>query len=131
MNHDPPEITGVFFLILPHNRGDRLFPAADGSTDIFTDVGILTFRAVIGIVKPCDRQSHHHSQPDSVVRYGFLQDDKAPGVLILVRDNTAECNLPAKGIECVLRLEDRSVNAEHFKLFQIATTDVAHSNQRR
>lgn len=82
-------------------------------------------------MQPSNRESHSDSKADTVVTNWFLQDNKATGVFLFIRHDTTKGDFPAKSIQRILRIEDGSLNAEHFKLLQVAATGVANANERR
>jgi hypothetical protein len=131
VNDDPTQVVFAQHIVRPNNRSDGFRATPNTVDDVLPNIRIETFRSVGRIMQPSDRESHSDGKADSVVADRFLQDDKAAGVLLLIRDDTAKGDFPAEGIQSILRIEDRSFNAEHFELLQVAATGVAHANECR
>ena len=129
MNNDPPQIVFAQHIVGPDNRGDGFRAATNTGDDVLPNIRIETFRSVGRIMQPSDRESNSHSQADTVVADRFLQDDKASGVFLFIRNDTAKRDFTPEGIQRILRIEDRSFNAEHFELLQVAATGVSHADE--
>jgi hypothetical protein len=82
-------------------------------------------------MQPSDREPHGYGKADTVVANRFLQDDKAAGVFLFIRHDTAKRDFPAKSIQRILRIEDRGFDSEHFELLQVAATGVSHADECR
>ena len=131
MNDDPTQIVFPEHIIGPNNRSDGFRATTNAGDDVLPHIRIETFRALGRIMQPSNRQSDGHNQADAIVADRFLQDDKAAGVLLFIRHDSTKGHFPAKSIQRILRIEDGSLNAEHFKLLQVAATGVANANERR
>lgn len=131
MNDDPTQIVFPEHIIGPNNRSDGFRATANAGDDVLPHIRIETFRALGRVMQPSNRQSNSHSQADTVVANRFLQDDKAAGVFLFIRHDTAKRDFPAKSIQRILRIEDRGFDAEHFELLQVAATGVAHADECR
>jgi hypothetical protein len=129
VNNDPPQIVFAQHIVGPDNRGDGFRAATNTGDDVLPNIRIETFRAVGRIMQPSDRQSDGDGNADAVVADRFLQDDKSPGVFLLVRNDSTEGDFAAKRIQRFLRIEDRGFDAEHFELLQIAATGVSHADE--
>ena len=129
MNNDPPQIVFPEHIIGPNNRSDGFRATANTGDDVLPNIRIETFRPVGRIMQPSDRESHGDGQPHAIVTDRFLQDDKAAGVLLFIRHDSTKGHFPAKSIQRILRIEDGSFNAKHFKLFQVAATGVSHADE--
>ena len=129
MNNDPPQIVFAQHIVGPDNRGDGFRAATNTGDDVLPNIRIETFRSVGRIMQPSDRESHGDGQPHAIVTDRFLQDDKAAGVLLFIRHDSTKGHFPAKSIQRILRIEDGSLNAEHFKLLQVAATGVSHADE--
>ncbi|MFO0976748.1 MAG: hypothetical protein U0996_10145 [Planctomycetaceae bacterium] len=131
MNDDPSQIAFTEDIIGPDNRSDGLRAATNTGDDVLPNIRIESFRTVFGIIQAGNRQSDGHSQTDAIVTDRFLQNDKASGVFLFIRNGAAECHFTSEGVQRVLRIEDRCFNAEHFKLLQVAAASIANANQCR
>ena len=131
MNDDPTQIVFPEHIIGPNNRSDGFRATANAGDDVLPHIRIETFRALGRIMQPSNRQSDGHSQADAIFADRFLQDDKASGVFLFIRNDTAKRDFTPEGIQRILRIEDGGFDAKHFELLQVAATGVANSNQRR
>ena len=131
MNDDPTQVVFPEHVVGPDNRGDGFRAATNTGDDVLPHIRIETFRSVGWIVQAGNRESNSYSQADAIVADRFLQDDKASGVFLFIRNDSTKGHFPAKSIQRILRIEDRSVDAEHFELLQVAATGVANANERR
>ncbi|MBL8818710.1 MAG: hypothetical protein JNL58_21965 [Planctomyces sp.] len=129
MNHNPTKIVLSQHIIGPNDRSDGLRAATNAGDDVLPNVGVESFGTVFRIVQAGNRQSDGHSQTDTIVADRFLQDDKASGVFLFIRNDAAECHFTSEGVQRVLRIEDGGFNAEHFKLLQIAAAGIPNANQ--
>ena len=129
MNNDPPQIVFAQHIVRPDNRSDRFRTATNTGDDVLPHIRIETFRALGRIMQPSDCESNSHSQADTVVADRFLQDDKASGVFLFIRNDTAKRDFTPEGIQRILRIEDGGFDAEHFELLQIAATGVSHADE--
>jgi hypothetical protein len=131
VNNDPPQIVFAQHIVGPDNRGDGFRAATNTGDDVLPNIRIETFRALGRIMQPSDREPHGYGKADTVVANRFLQDDKAAGVFLFIRDDTAKGDFPAEGIQSILWIEDRGFDAEHFELLQVSATSVSHADQCR
>ena len=131
VNDDPSQIAFTEDIVGPDNRSDGLRTPTNTGDDVLPNIRIESFGTVGRIMQPRNRQSDSHSQTDAIVADRFLQDDKASGVFLLIRNDAAECHFTSEGVQRVLRIEDRSFDAEHFELLQISATGIAHANHCR
>ena len=131
MDDNPAEIVLSQHIIGPNDRSDGLRAATNTGDDVLPNIRIESFGTVFGIVQAGNRQSDGHSQTDAVVADRLLQDDKASGVFLFIRNDAAECHFTPEGVQRVLRIEDGGFNAEHFKLLQVAAAGVANANEGR
>ena len=129
MNDNPTKVVFAQHIVGPDDRSDRLLTATNTGDDILPHIRIETFRSFGRIMQPSDCQSNSHSQADAVVADRFLQDDKASGVFLFIRNDTAKRDFTPEGIQRILRIEDGGFDAEHFELLQIAATGVSHANE--
>ena len=129
MNNDPPQIVFAQHIVRPDNRSDRFRTATNTGDDVLPHIRIETFRALGGIMQPSNRESNSDGKADSVVADWFLQDDKASGVFLFIRNDTAERDFTPEGIQRILRIEDGGFDAEHLELLQIAATGVSHADE--
>ena len=131
MNDNPPQIVLSQHVVGPDNRSDGFRAATNTGDDVLPNIRIETFRALGRIMQPSDCESNSHSQADAVVADRFLQDDKASGVFLFIRNDTAKRDFTPEGIQRILRIEDGGFDAEHFELLQIAATGVPHADECR
>ena len=131
MNDNPTKVVLAQHIVRPDDRSDRLLTATNTGDTVLPHIRIETFRSFGRIMQPSDRESHSDGKADSVVADRFLQDDKAAGVFLFIRNDTAKCDFPAKSIQRFLRIEDRGFDAKHFELLQVAATGVAHADECR
>lgn len=128
MNDHPTQIVVPQFLISPNDRSDGFGTPADAAHLRLSHVRVVARRPVFRIVQSCDGQPDHHSQPHLILWQRFLQDDEAPGMLLFIRQDTAKGDLSTKCVQRILRLKDRGVDSQHFKLLQITAAFVPHAN---
>ena len=131
MNNDPPQIVFAQHIVRPDNRSDRFRTATNTGDDVLPNIRIETFRAIGRIMQPSDRESDGDGKADTVVADRFLQDDKAAGVFLLIRNDTTEGDFPTERIQRILRIKNGGFDAEHFELLQVAAAGVAHANECR
>lgn len=131
MNDDPPQVVLAQHIVGPDNRSDGFRTATNTRHDVLSNIRIETFWSLGGIMQPSDRESHGDGKANSIVADRFLQHDKAAGVFLFVRHDTAKRDFTSEGIQGILRIEDGGFDAEHFELLQVAATGVSNSNQRR
>jgi hypothetical protein len=131
VNNDPPQIVFAQHIVRPDNRSDRFRTATNTGDDVLPHVRIESFRAVFRIVQAGNCQSDGHSQADAIVADRFLQDDKASGVFLFIRNDTAKRDFTPEGIQRILRIEDGGFDAKHFELLQVAATGVSHADECR
>jgi hypothetical protein len=129
VNDDPTQIVFPEHIIGPNNRSDGFRATANAGDDVLPHIRIETFRALGRIMQPSDCESNSHSQADTVVADRFLQDDKASGVFLFIRNDTAKRDFTPEGIQRILRIEDGGFDPEHFELLQIAATGVSHADE--
>ena len=130
MNDDPPQVVLAQHIVRPDNRSDGFRTATNTGDDVLPNIRIETFRALGRIMQPSDRESHSDGEADTVVTDRFLQDDKSPGVFLLIRHNTTKGDFPAEGIQRILRIKNRFIDSNDFKLLQIHAARIAHADQR-
>ena len=131
MNDDPTEVVLAQHIVRPDNRSDGFRATTNTGDDVLPNIRIETFRTVFRIVQPSDCKSYGDGQPHAIITDRFLQDDKAAGVILFIRHDSTKGDFSAKSIQRILRIEDGSLNAEHFKLLQVAATGVAHADECR
>jgi hypothetical protein len=129
VNDNPPQIALSQHVVGPDNRSDGFRAATNTGDDILPNIRIETFRALGRIMQPSNRQSDGHSQADAIVADRFLQDDKASGVFLFIRNDTAKRDFTPEGIQRILRIEDGGFDAKHFELLQVAATGVSHADE--
>jgi hypothetical protein len=129
VNDDPTQIVLSPHVVGPDNRSDGFRAATNTGDDVLPNIRIETFRSVFRIVQAGNRQSDGHSEADSVVADRFLQDDKASGVFLFIRNDTAKRDFTPEGIQRILRIEDGGFDAKHFELLQVAATGVSHADE--
>lgn len=129
VNDDPSQIAFTEDIVGPDNRSDGLRTPTNTCDDVLPNIRIESFGTVGRIMQPRNRQSDSHSQTDAIVADRFLQDHKAAGVFLFIRNDAAECHFTPEGIQRVLWIEDGCFNAEHFKLLQVAPAGIANANQ--
>jgi len=129
VNDDPTQIVFPEHIIGPNNRSDGFRTATNTGDDVLPHIRIETFRSVGRIMQPSDRESHGDGQPHAIVTDRFLQDNKASGVFLFIRNDTAKRDFTPEGIQRILRIEDGGFDAEHFELLQIAATGVSHADE--
>lgn len=131
MNDDPPQIVLAQHIVRPDNRSDGFRAATNTGDDVLPHIRIETFRALGRIMQASDRESDGDGKADTVVADRFLQNDKATGVFLFVRNDSTEGDFAAKRIQRFLWIEDGGFDAEHFELLQVAPTGVAHADECR
>ena len=119
MNDDPPQVVFAQYIIGPDDRGDGFRTATNTGDDVLPNIRIETIRSVGRIMQPSNRESHSDGKADTVVTDWFLQDDKSPGVFLLIRHDAAKGDFASKGIQRILRIENRFIDSNDFKLLQI------------
>jgi hypothetical protein len=129
VNNDPPQIVFAQHIVRPDNRSDRFRTATNTGDDVLPHIRIETFRALGRIMQPSDREPHGYGKADTVVANRFLQDDKASGVFLFIRNDTAKRDFTPEGIQRILRIEDGGFDAKHFELLQVAATGVSHADE--
>ncbi len=130
MNDDPPQVVFAQYIIGPDDRGDGFRTATNTGDDVLPNIRIETIRSVGGIMQPSNRESHGNGKTNAVVADRFLQDDKASGVFLFIGHDSSKSHFPTKGIQRILRIENRFIDPDDFKLLQIHTARIAHADQR-
>jgi hypothetical protein len=131
MDDDPPQVVLAQYIVRPNNRSDGFRTASNTRHDVLSNIRIETFWSLGGIMQPNDRESHGDGKANSIVADRFLQHDKAAGVFLFIRHDTAKRDFTSEGIQGILRIEDGGLDAEDFKLLQIAAAGVAHADECR
>lgn len=131
MNDHPPQIAFTQNIVGPHNWSNGFRTATKAGDDALPDIRIESFRTVFRIVESGDRESHGHGQTDTIVANRFLQDDKAAGVFLFIRNDASKRDFTTECVQRFLRIKDWSFDTEHFKLLQIAAAGIADTNQCR
>jgi len=131
MNDDPPEVVFTQHIIGPDNRSDRFRATPNTGDDVLPNIRIEAFWALGRIMQPSDRESDGDGKADTVVADRFLQDDKAAGVFLIIRNDTTEGDFPTERIQRILRIENGGFDAEHFELLQVAATGISDSDECR
>ena len=119
MNDDPPQIVVIDHIVGPDNRSNNLLPATYAGDYALTHVGIITFRTIVRIMQPCNRQPDHDRQPHAAITHWFLQNHEAAGMQLLIGNDTAKRHFAAEGIQRILRIKNRLIDSNDFKLLQI------------
>ena len=131
MNDNPTKVVFAQHIVGPDDRSDRLLTATNTGDNVLPHIRIETFRSFGRIMQPSDCESHGDGKADTVVANWFLQDDKSPGMFLLIRHHTTEGDFPPESIQRFLWIEDRGFDAEHFELLQVSATSVSHADQCR
>lgn len=131
MDDHPPQIAFTENIVGPDNWSNGLRSATNTGDDVLPNIRIESFRTVFRIVESGNRQSDGHCQANSVVADRFLQDDKTAGVFLFIRNDTPKRDFTTECVQGFLRIEDRSVDPQHFELLQIAAAGIAHANKCR
>jgi hypothetical protein len=131
VNDNPPQIALSQHVVGPDNRSDGFRATPNAGDDVLPNIRIETLRALGRIMQPSDRESHGDGQPHAIVTDRFLQDDKAAGVFLFIRNDAAKRDFTPEGIQRILRIEDGGFDAKHFELLQVAATGITDSDECR